>query len=187
MCACGTRRRTKGKSIWVSESLSVLQSSQIEGLKWRLDAVPESQVTKKTRSNRWEGGRQKNGKGSPTICVQGAVPSLCDCHSAIDLTKLRIPSQDPLSPLHLAKARILISAIIKLLTNSTYVSVSSSPWELVCHWVINFDKLWQTFLLPPNHEKQDCGRGVNEWRVSPLPRPPHLRHFAPASSPTPST
>lgn len=50
-----------------------------------------------------------------------------DCYSAIDPTKLQIPSQDPLSLLHLAKARILIPAIIKLLTNSTYVSVSSGP------------------------------------------------------------
>lgn len=56
-----------------------------------------------------------------------AAERLGDCYSAIDLTKLQIPSQDPLSLLHLAKAGILIPAIIKLLTNSTYVSVSSGP------------------------------------------------------------
>lgn len=178
----GGRRQTKGKSIWV---LSVLQRSQIEGLKWRLDADAESQVTKKTESsNRWkrEGGNKKERKREEETnnCTRTAKPSHSDCHPTIDLTKLRVPSQDPQSPLHLAKAGIRISAIIKLLTNSTYVSVSSSPWVLVCHWVINFDKLWQTFLLPPNHEKQDCGRGVNERRVSPLslpslPLPPYVR------------
>lgn len=36
----GGRRQTKGKFVWVFKSLSVLQSSQIEGLKWRLDGVP---------------------------------------------------------------------------------------------------------------------------------------------------
>jgi len=48
------------ESIWVS--LSVLQSSEIEELKWRLDAVPESQVTKKTQrsSSKWEEGRKES-------------------------------------------------------------------------------------------------------------------------------
>lgn len=72
----------------------------------------------------WKEGKQRK---KPNNYVRKAVLRLRDCHSAIDLTKLQIPSQDPLSLLHLAKARILIPAIIKLLTNSTYVSMSSSP------------------------------------------------------------
>lgn len=35
---------------------------------------------------------------------QRARESLGDCHAAIDMTKLEIPSQDPLSLLNLAKA-----------------------------------------------------------------------------------
>lgn len=72
------------------------------------------------------GGGRKEGKERNNY-VRRAALCLRDYHSAIDLTKLQIPSQDPLSLLHLAKAGILIPAIIKLLTNSTYVSVLSSP------------------------------------------------------------
>lgn len=104
--------RPKEKSIWVLSSLSVLQSSQIEGLKWRLDTDPESQVTKKTQTQLKqvggkEGGRKERKKESNN-CMWRVMPSPGDCHSAIDLTKLQIPSQDPPSPLHLAKDGILI-------------------------------------------------------------------------------
>lgn len=68
--ACkGGRRHTKGKSVCLVLSLSVLQSSQIAGPKWRLDGVPEAQVIKVTQSslNRWEGGKERQQPGG---CVQ---------------------------------------------------------------------------------------------------------------------
>lgn len=68
-CVMGQRKREgdgrpKEKSIRPVQSLSVLQSSQIEGLKWRLDAVPESQVTEETRTDfdRREGGTGRGGR-----------------------------------------------------------------------------------------------------------------------------
>lgn len=73
------------------------------------------------------GATQTGGGAEEGAASSKAALCLGDCYSAIDLTKLQIPSQDPLSLLHLAKAGILIPAIIKLLTNSTYVSVSSGP------------------------------------------------------------
>ena len=85
-----------------------------------------SRVTGHTEDTEQLKERERERERNSQLREEKHCQALGDCHSAIDLTKLQIPSQDPLSPLHLAKAGILIPAIIKLLTNSTYVSVSSS-------------------------------------------------------------